>query len=39
LNILPTLHRPFCLILVDEFDLNDEPQGHPWCALDFGSTS
>ena len=39
INILTTLHRPFYLKLVDEITVNDEPRGHPWCVLDFGSTS
>jgi hypothetical protein len=39
LNVLTTLHRPFYLKLVHEFDINDEPQGHPWCVLDLASTS
>ena len=37
-NIVTTLHRPFHLILVDEPGFDGEPQGHPWCVLDFGSS-
>jgi len=39
LNILTTFHRSFHLVLVDQLTLNDEPQGHPYCVLDFASTS
>ena len=39
MNILTTLHRPFYLTLADEPGFDDEPQGHPWCVLDFGKTS
>jgi hypothetical protein len=41
LNILTTLHRPFYLILIDDdaTSLNNRKPGHPWCILDFESTS
>ena len=41
LNILSTMHRPFYLILIDDdaATLNNRKPGHPWCVLDFRSTS
>jgi len=41
LNILTTLHRPFYLTLIDDDaeTLNNRKPGHPWCILDFESTS
>ncbi|CAF1580370.1 unnamed protein product [Adineta ricciae] len=38
-NGLLTLHRPFYFELVDEPTINGGKQGHPWCILDFKSTS
>jgi hypothetical protein len=33
------LHRPFYLGLVDAPTLNNRNKGHPWCVLNFKSTS
>ena len=34
-NILTTFHRLFYLKLMDEPTFDNEPQGHPWCVLNF----
>ncbi len=33
------MHRPFYLGLVDAPTLNNRNKGHPWCVLNFKSTS